>query len=184
MIDIPTLETERLLLRPWRECDLDRYFLLRGDQVAAEFIGGAMSRDDTWRGIAMLLGHQVLRGYTIFALEEKATGTFIGYCGPWFPLGFPEPEIGWGLVPSNSGKGYATEAAKCALAFAFGPLGWTTAISLIAPENLPSIKVAKRLGARIDGTTKFRGRTCDIYAIRLRCRLRHRKHPTGDDPCQ
>jgi RimJ/RimL family protein N-acetyltransferase len=163
MIEIPTLETERLWLRNWRESDLDRYFMLRGDEAATQFIGGVTSRDDTWRGIAMLLGHQILRGYSIFALEEKSTGLLVGYCGPWFPLGFPEPEIGWGLVPSEQGKGFATEAAKRALAFAFGPLGWTTAISLIAPENLPSARVAERLGAKLEGSTEFRGRMCGIY---------------------
>jgi RimJ/RimL family protein N-acetyltransferase len=163
MIAIPTLETERLILRTWRESDFDRYFMLRGNQTAAKFIGGVMSRDDTWRSIAAILGHQVLRGYSIFALEAKATGLLVGYCGPWFPLGFPEPEIGWGLLPTENGKGYATEAAKRALAFAFGPLGWTTAISLIAPENVPSARVAERLGAKLEGNTEFRGKTCGVY---------------------
>lgn len=163
MTDIPTLETERLILRSWHESDLDRYFMLRGDQAAAQFIGGALSRDDTWRSIATILGHQILRGYSIFALEEKATGAFVGYCGPWFPLGFPEPEIGWGLVPSENGKGYATEAATRALSFAFGSLGWTTAISLVDPKNLPSVRVAERLGAKLESSTEFRGRMCGIY---------------------
>jgi RimJ/RimL family protein N-acetyltransferase len=160
---IPTLETERLWLRSWREGDLDRYYELRGNETAAQFIGGALSRDDTWRGIAIILGHQVLRGYSIFALEEKAQGRLVGYCGPWFPLGFPEPEIGWGLLPSESGKGYATEAAKRALAFAFGPLGWTTAISLVDPKNLPSARVAERLGAKLESSTEFRGKMCGVY---------------------
>ena len=67
--------------------------------------------------------HWVLRGYGPFALEDKATGAFIGVAGPWFPEGWPEPEITWALMLGQTGKGYATEAARRALAFARDTLG-------------------------------------------------------------
>jgi RimJ/RimL family protein N-acetyltransferase len=162
-MEIPTLQTNRLILRGWREADLDRYCMLRGDAEASQFIGGVMSRDETWRNIATLLGHWMLRGFGVFALEEKATGQFVGYCGPWFPHGFPEREIGWALLPSAQGKGFATEAARRARSFAYEQLGWTTAISLIVSENVNSRRVAQRLGATLDGTAEFRGKTCDVW---------------------
>ena len=124
---------------------------------------GPLSRDGAWRGIALFIGHWTLRGYGHFALEEKSTGAFVGYCGPWFPLGFPEREIGWALLPTAQGKGYATEAAKCARDYAYGTLGWLTAISLVAPENVPSRRVAERLKARLDGTTELRGKLVQIW---------------------
>jgi RimJ/RimL family protein N-acetyltransferase len=163
VIEIPTLETERLVLRPWRESDIEAYAAMRADPVTMRFIGGAMTRQDTWMRLAADAGHWLLRGYGRLVVTEKATGAFIGYCGPSFPLGFPEPEIGWGLIPTAQGKGFATEAARCTLDYAYGVLGWTTAISLIASENYPSIRVAERLGARLDGTTEFRGMVLDIY---------------------
>jgi RimJ/RimL family protein N-acetyltransferase len=163
VIDIPTLETERLVLRPWRESDLDAYAAMRADPVAMRFIGGVMTPQDTWMRLAADAGHWLLRGYGRLVVDEKASGAFIGYCGPSFPLGFPEPEIGWGLITSAQGKGFATEAARCTLNYVFQVLGWTTAISLISPENLPSIRVAERLGARLDGTTEFRGMALGIH---------------------
>jgi RimJ/RimL family protein N-acetyltransferase len=163
MTEIPTLETERLILRPWRASDLDAYAAMRADPDNMRFIGGAMTRQDTWQRLASDAGHWLLQGYGRLAMDEKATGAFVGYCGPAFPLGFPEPELGWGLIPAAQGRGFATEAARCARNYAYGPLGLKTLISLIAPENLPSIRVVERLGAQLEGTTEYRGIKLGIY---------------------
>jgi RimJ/RimL family protein N-acetyltransferase len=159
---IPTLETERLILRPWRENDINAYAELMAD-AATEFIGGPLSRDDAWRKMATYIGHWELRGYGTLALEKKASGAFVGYCGPWYPLGWPEPEISWGLLPSARGAGFGTEAAQRALQYAFADLRWTTAISVIATNNTPSMRVAERLGAKLDGATDIRGLACQIW---------------------
>ena len=95
---IPTLETERLRLRPWRDDDLDAFSVFTADRDATQFVGGTFSRGDTWRRIAMFLGHWHLRGFGNWAIEEKSSGAFVGYGGLWKPDGWPEPEIMWGLL--------------------------------------------------------------------------------------
>ena len=147
---IPTLHTDRLTLTALS----DRHF----DPMAAfyvsdrsRFVGGPMTPERTWRTLATEIGHWSLRGYGRFAVEETATGAFVGVIGPWNPFGWPEPELGWDLMNGFEGKGYATEAAKAARDYAYDTLGWTTAISLIADGNAGSEGVAKRLGCIPDG---------------------------------
>ena len=151
MTPFPTFESERLRFRGWREEDHAVVAAIYGDPDHARFIGGAMSPQRAWRAMAGFIGHQALRGFSLMALEEKASGVCIGWCGPWRPHGWPENEIGYSLLPSATGRGYAREAAARALAYAYDVLGWTTAISLIDERNDHSKKVARALGAIHDG---------------------------------
>lgn len=160
----PRLETQRLVLREWREGDLDDFARFWADEATARYVGGVKSREDAWRVMAMHVGHWNLRGFGVFALEEKATGAFMGWSGPFCPEGWPENELGWGLLPEFQGRGYATESALAARDFVYGTLGWTTAISLIDPDNHGSLRVAERLGARIEKYWSLRGR--DIHLLR------------------
>lgn len=145
VIDIPTLTTERLTLRPLGPQD----FAPLCDFYATErskFVGGPASAENTWRSLAGEIGHWALRGYGRWAVEETATGQLAGVVGPWNPHGWKEPELGWDLMNGFEGKGYATEAARAARAFAYDTLKWPTAISLCAMENDASARVALRLG--------------------------------------
>jgi RimJ/RimL family protein N-acetyltransferase len=160
---IPTLETKRLILRGWRESDIDGYAELVGDPARARFIGGPFTREDAWRRMATVVGHWSLLGYGVWALEDKASQSFIGYCGLWNPLGWPEREISWGTRVACAGKGFATEAAKRVRAYAYEDLGWSTVVSVIAHENTPSIRVAERLGAVFERATETRGLSVGIY---------------------
>ena len=160
---IPTLETERLRLRGWREDDLDRFAEFCASEVLTQFVGGTSDRRATWRRIAMYLGHWTLRGYGPWTIEEKAGGRFVGYTGLWNPEGWPEPEVIWGLMADAHGQGYATEAARRAREFAYGNLGWRTAVSFIAPENLPSRRVAQRLGAAHERDFDLFATTVGVY---------------------
>ena len=148
-LPIPQLETERLILRAPQESDFEPEAAFYATD-ASRFVGGPKKPHETWRSLAMLMGHWAFRGYGFWALEEKATGTYLGRVGLWFPHGWFEREIGWTLMPQAQGKGYATEAALAARAHAYDVLGWDTAISQIAPANEPSKAVARRLGARFE----------------------------------
>jgi RimJ/RimL family protein N-acetyltransferase len=159
----PTLETERLRLRPWRSDDLDAFAGFMADAVDTQFIGGPLSREDTWRRVAMLIGHWTLRGFGNWVLEEKASGAFAGYGGLWCPEGWPDRELMWGVLPAFRGRGYATEAAYRARDYAYAELGWTTIVSYIAPENEPSRRVAERLGAKRERSIELRGGVADVW---------------------
>lgn len=157
------LETERLHLRQWRDEDIGPFANFCASEATARFVGGACGRDDAWRRMAMFLGHWSLRGYGNWVIEEKAGGAFAGYCGLWNPLGWPEPEVMWALCAEFQGRGYATEAARAARDLAYRELGWTTAVSYIAPQNLPSQRVAARLGASLERSIELRGSAAGVY---------------------
>ncbi len=167
--EVPQLETERLILRAHRESDIAAEIGFYQSE-ASKMVGGPMEANDVWRCISMMMGHWALRGYGFWALEEKATGTYVGRAGPWMPLGYDEPEIGWTLMNHATGKGYATEAALSARSYAYDVLGWTTATSLTLPENTASQAVAKRLGARLERTFESKYGTAQIW-----------RHPGPDD---
>jgi RimJ/RimL family protein N-acetyltransferase len=162
-MNVPVLETERLRLREWRAEDFPAFADFWADETTARFVGGTCSRDDAWRRMSLYAGHWLLRGYGEWAIEERASGRFAGYCGPWNLEGWPEPEISWGLVKAFHGRGYATEAARRARTYAYEELGWPTAVSFIAAENIASQRVAERLGARYEGTAELRGHPVGVY---------------------
>lgn len=147
---IPEIDSSRLILRAFKDTDLDRYAAFWASEEA-RFVGGQCSRNDAWRRMAMYAGHWLLRGYGIWALEDKSTSAFVGQAGLWFPEGWPEPEIHWLLMRDATGKGFATEAAHRVRAYARDDLGWTTVVSCIDPANTASLRVSKRLGAVPEG---------------------------------
>src|SRR3712207_2646696 len=119
----PALETARLILRPPEERDLDGFAEMMADEEAARFVGGVQARAGAWRGMAAMAGSWALRGYGMFSVVEKESGLWVGRLGPWRPEGWPGPEVGWGLVRSAWGKGYATEGAAASIDWAFEALG-------------------------------------------------------------
>ena len=164
---IPTLETERLRLRMFRQDDLDAYAAICEDVEVMRYLGDGkpLGRVDTWRQMAMILGHWQLRGYGLFALEEKATGALVGRAGFFEPEGWPGFELGWMLRRASWGRGYATEAARRLLDHAFTDMKRERVISLIRSANAPSIRVAERLGERLDGRAEIFGQDALVYAI-------------------
>ena len=163
---IPTLETERLTLRPFADGDLDAWSEIVADEETTEFIGGVQSRDDAWRSIAMYLGHWSLRGYGQWAVEVTQSGRFIGRAGLWNPEGWPELEIGWTLARDVWGEGYATEAGRAAMDWTFESLGLDRVASVIAVDNARSRAVAVRLGMSLDYETELHtGDKVVVYAL-------------------
>jgi RimJ/RimL family protein N-acetyltransferase len=164
---IPTLETERLRLRAFRNSDIDDYAALNADpEVTRYLLGGEpWDRDRAWRHLALLLGHWQLRGSGMWAVELRETGTFIGTVGFADPEGWAGFELAWKLVRRWWGHGYATEGARAALAYAFTTLNKDRVISLIHQENLASIRVAERLGESLQGRTEMMGQERLVYGL-------------------
>lgn len=142
----PSIETGRLVLRAPNSRDWDACAaFLCSDR--SRFMDGPYTRESAWRSMGHLIGHWVLRGYGMFIFCLKGTDKAIGAAGPFFPEGWPEPEIGWSVWDTGAeGKGYAHEAAEAARTHAFLALGWKTAVSYIDPDNTRSIRLAERLG--------------------------------------
>ena len=163
----PMLETERLRLRAFREADLDAYAAICADPEVMRYLGDgrALSRADAWRQMALIIGHWTLRGYGLWAVEERATGALVGRLGFFKPEGWPGFELGWMLRRASWGRGYATEGAGRALAHAFTEMGRDHLISLIRPDNRASIRVAERLGERLERRTDLFGQEALVYGI-------------------
>lgn len=165
---IPTLTTDRLILRPHGAADFEPYAAMMAEPGVARFLtidGQPQSRGDAWRGLAAVIGCWTLRGFGMWAVEERASGRYIGRVGPWQPEGWPGFEIGWGIMPDIQARGYATEAATAAAAWSFATLGVDRILHIIRPDNGPSQAVARKLGARVVGPWDAPwGVTCDLWA--------------------
>jgi RimJ/RimL family protein N-acetyltransferase len=143
----PTLETDRLVLRPPGAEDFDAWATMMADPEAMRFLGGPQPPAGAWRNLALMTGAWVIQGFGNFSVIEKASRRWIGRAGPWQPRGWPGPEIGWAFDRTAWGNGYATEAALCCLTFAFETLGWNHVVHPIDPPNVASIAVARKIGS-------------------------------------
>ncbi len=161
------LETDRLLLRMLRNEDFEDYAAMCADTDIMRFLGDRkpMNRNQAWRHMASIIGHWQLRGYGFFAVEEKATGRFVGRVGFWDPEDWPDFEIGWTTVREHWGKGFATEAARACLSYAFTTLRREYVTSLIDPNNAASIRVAEHLGERFHQDVDLFGITVRQYRL-------------------
>lgn len=144
------LATERLRLRSWREADRAPFAALNADPEVMRFFPATLSRAQSDHSIAVWSGELEARGWSNWAVERRADGRFLGFVGITVPrraLPFmPCTEIGWRLGRAHWGQGYATEAAREVLRFAFGVLGLQEVVSYTAALNLPSQAVMRRLG--------------------------------------
>jgi RimJ/RimL family protein N-acetyltransferase len=160
------IETERLKLRQFVEADLDALARMCGDPETMRYIGqgATLSRADAWRSMAMFLGHWQLRGYGMWAVEDKRTGAFVGRIGLHYPEGWPAIEVGWLLDRAQWGQGLATEGGRAAITWAFDRLNLQRISSVIHPQNAASIRVAEKLGMRPERATQINGVDVVIYA--------------------
>lgn len=147
------IETERLILRPVDpERDFDAWARAMADESTVRYLGTKpMNRAEAWRNMAVVMGHWSIRGYGFFSLENKETGDWVGRVGPWYPEGWPAPEVGWTISPDHLRKGYATEAARASIDYAYNILGWPRLVHVILEGNEPSIGVAKSVGSTLLG---------------------------------
>ncbi len=151
----PVIETERLILRPPLAEDFEGWAELMGDAQSSQYIGGPVARAAAWRGLATMAGSWSLKGFGMFSMIERESGRWIGRTGPWQPEEWPGTEVGWGILKSAWGRGYAYEAAVASVDWAFDTLGWTEVIHCIDPANTPSQALAERLGSGNRGRGKL-----------------------------
>ncbi len=163
-----TLETPRLRLRMFRQTDADAYANMVADTDVARYLshGQPLLPSEAWRHMAMLLGHWQLFGFGPWAVEERASGELVGRIGPYYPAGWPGLELIWTIRRQSWGHGYATEGARAALAYVFKQMGRDRVISLIRPQNTASIRVAEKLGQRLQDRIEFYGEEALVYGIR------------------
>lgn len=148
-VTIPVLETARLRLRAPRMDDFEAYVAFCASPRAA-VLGGPFSRAQAFQRFAGIGGHWLLRGYGRWLVADRDSDAALGVVGPFFPEGWPEPEIAWSVFDQAEGCGIAREAALAAREHAYRAFGWRSAISCIAPENRRSQALAERIGCRRD----------------------------------
>ncbi len=167
---IPRIETARLVMRGWREEDLDSYAAMVADAEVTHFVGGVITRADAWRGMAAMLGHWALRGYGTWAVERKSDGELVGRIGLLNPEGWPGLEVIWTLARPFWGMGYAREAAAASMRFGFEHTSEARLISLIHAENHASAAVAQRIGEvkRSQTTITLFGKHHDVDVWEIR----------------
>ncbi len=164
-----TIETERLRLRPLCSKDAGPFLEIHQHPEVIQYLSLIGTPGDlavAWRNIALMVGHWQLRGYGPWAVTEKDTGLVIGRVGLWNPEGWPGIEMGWVIRHSHWGHGYATEAARAALEWAWANVATDHIISIIQPDNTRSVRVAEKIGERYEGEEPWHGSVAHIYGIR------------------
>jgi RimJ/RimL family protein N-acetyltransferase len=144
-------ETERLILRPWRGQDRAVYLETCNTPAVTRHLDGPASEDDIDAALARIAKCQEERGFSFWAVERKADGEFLGYCGLRICDDLQRPvngdvEIGWRLREDAWGQGYAAEAAEAALDWAWANLDAERVVSFTVPANKPSWSLMERLG--------------------------------------
>ncbi|GAA2170797.1 MULTISPECIES: GNAT family N-acetyltransferase [Glycomyces] len=165
------LETDRLLLRPLTTDDAEALAAINADPEVMRYIGNGAPRTlaDTEALTAKVEAHWDAHGWGAFAVREQDTGDLVGLgilATPAFlPEILPATEVGWRIGRDRWGRGYAPEAARAVIGFAFGELGLDRVVSCIHSENAASIRVAEKLGMTLERTTVVPGFEvpCSVY---------------------
>src|SRR6516162_3980807 len=161
------IETERLILRPWRATDIAPNTAMLSDPGTARFITAdhkpVTEELNGWRNAAIMAGHWALHGFGMFVVEDRASYRYVGRVGPWCPPTWPGFEVGWGIAKEFRGKGYAVEAACASIDWVFEHLAVDRIIHTIRPDNTASRSLAQRLGATVEGQAEVFGNTVDVW---------------------
>jgi RimJ/RimL family protein N-acetyltransferase len=153
------IRTERLILREWRDEDLDPFAALNADPAVMEWFPSVLSREESDAAAARIRAELAERGFGLWAVEAPGVAPFIGFTGlsaPRFEARFtPCVEIGWRIARAHWGRGYAPEAAGAALGFGFERLGLAEIVSFTAVGNAKSRRVMEKLGMTRDPADDF-----------------------------
>jgi RimJ/RimL family protein N-acetyltransferase len=140
------LQTERLILRNWREEDLEPFAAMNADPRVMEFFPARLSRAESDELAGRISARLIERGWGLYAVESKATGDFLGFTGLSVPTFLSGVEIGWRFAPAVWGQGLATEAARAVAQVAFSDLKLPELVSFTSEANLRSRRVMEKLG--------------------------------------
>ena len=170
MSAVPILETERLILRGFRRTDLDAHAATLGDGEVMRHIGGqGLSREDSWRRLAMSVGLWSLLGMGPWVVERREDGRYLGHVGFFEferdlqPSIKGEPEMGWIFDRAAHGQGYATEAGMAALRWADEALKPGSIPAIIDLDNAPSMRLAERLGFVRQPDAVYKGEAIALF---------------------
>lgn len=156
---IAELSTPRLRLRGWREDDLEPFAELNADPETMALMPSTLSRDESDALVERIVDHFAEHGFGLWALEVRGTGDFVGCVGlavPTFEAHFtPAVEVGWRLARPAWGHGYATEAARAAVAYGFDEVGLDEIVSFTSEGHARSRSVMERLGMTHDPADDF-----------------------------
>jgi len=167
---VTELETERLLLRRWRDEDLDAYASICADPEVMRYMGrGAMIREQSAQSIERFVRHWEKHGYGLWAVEYKASGAFIGRIGLLHredsPEGQHRVEVAWLVDRRFWGQGLATEGAQASIRYGFEELTLERIISIALPQNVASRRVMEKAGLTLCGETRWQDHDVVWYAI-------------------
>ena len=162
-----TIETARLVLRPPESDDAKPLMDIHQDPDVIKYVligNPAAGITAAWRSVAIMVGHWHLRGYGQWTVVEKRDGQIVGRVGLWNPEGWPGIELGWVIRRERWGHGLATEASAAALQWTWDHVATDRVISLIQPHNARSIRVAEKIGQRLERTEVVSGSEMQVYA--------------------
>lgn len=150
MARIPTLRTERLLLRPWRDSDLEPFARMNADREVMMHFPATLEAKESNALVAKIRKHFDDHGFGLWAVEVPYVAPFIGFIGLWktpFVARFtPCVEVGWRLAQEHWGHGYATEGARAAVRYGFDQLGLEEIVAFTLPRNQASRRVMEKIG--------------------------------------
>ncbi len=163
----PILETERLLMRPIADDDLDAVAALYGDPDVMRYIGlrGPLTPDQARERVAFMVDHWRRHGFGMWGLRLRDGGAFIGRCGLRTLDDTTEIELGYTLAKAHWGRGLATEASRAVVRHAFAVLKLRRLVAIADPANTASVNVMKKLGMTFERTGHFYGSDCVLYAL-------------------
>lgn len=155
----PTLTTQRLILRPWREADIEPFAAMNADPRVMRFFPRPLGRDESHAFVERIEAGFEEHGYGLWVVERREAAGFLGFTGllvHTFEAPFtPATEVGWRFLSDAWGNGYATEAAREALRYGFEVAGLAEILSWTSVLNEPSIRVMQRLGMHRDPAEDF-----------------------------
>ncbi len=154
-VAIPTLHTQRLILRAPQADDFATYHDFFADAEASGFYGGPLNPAAAWRKLAIDLGHWALRGYGMWSLADRDSARMVGSCGIVWPEGWPRHELTWWITPDARRRGFAEEGSRAAIAWAYSAGGFAQVETHMNDANDAARHLAEKLGGVVIARATF-----------------------------